>query len=105
MVLPPQSPNLNAYAERFVISIKEGCLNEMILFGEASLRRTIFQFIKHYHCERNHQDLDNQLIDPEDGVGQVIGQIQCCERLGGILNPDFPDETGKNDASHYGQVN
>ena len=85
VVLPLKSPNLNAYAERFVRSIKEGCLNRIIFFGDQSLHRAITEFVKHYHEEHGHQGLDNRLIDPEDGVGQVIGPIQCRERLGGIL--------------------
>ena len=85
VVLPPKSPNLNAFAERFVRSIKEGCLNRIIFFGEQSLRRTITEFVTHYHEERNHQGLDNRLIDPAKGVDQVVGHIQCRERLGGTL--------------------
>jgi putative transposase len=53
--LPPRSPNLNAYAERFVRTIKEGCLEQMIFFGEDSLRNTIREFVEHYHYERNHK--------------------------------------------------
>jgi putative transposase len=62
--LPPRSPNLNAYAERFVRSIKESCLDRLILFGEKSLRRAIRDFILHYHEERNHQGKGNQLLFP-----------------------------------------
>ena len=62
--LPPRSPNLNAFAERFVRTIKESCLDRMILIGEASLRRAVAEFIEHYHRERNHQGLGNQLIVP-----------------------------------------
>ena len=62
--LPPRSPNLNAFAERFVRTIKESCLDQMILVGEASLRRAVGEFIEHYHHERNHQGLGNQLIAP-----------------------------------------
>ncbi len=83
--LPPRSPNLNAYAERFVRTIKEQCLARMIFFGEASLRRAIPEFIEHHHRERNHQGIENRLIDPEDGIGQLVGQIRCRERLGGML--------------------
>src|SRR3954451_11970315 len=61
--LPPQSPNLNAYAERFVRSIKESCLELLILFGENSLRTAAREFVAHYHTERNHQGLANRLID------------------------------------------
>ena len=63
--LPPRSPNLNAHAERFVRSIKESCLERMILFGEDSLRKAVHEFVAHYHHERNHQGLANRLISPE----------------------------------------
>ena len=62
MKLPPRSPNLNAYAERFVRSIKEDCLDRMILFGEQGLRTALREFFAHYHSERNHQGLGNRLI-------------------------------------------
>jgi putative transposase len=62
--LPPRSPNLNAYAERFVRSIKDECLDRMIFVGQASLRRTVSEYMNHYHRERNHQGLDNRLIVP-----------------------------------------
>ena len=60
--LPPRSPNLNAYAERFVRAIKETCLNRMIFFGEVTLRRAINEFVDYYHRERTHQGLGNRLI-------------------------------------------
>ena len=70
--LPPRSPNLNAYAERFVRSIKESCLDRMIFFGEESLRTAVKNFVAHYHSERNHQGLANKLISPEpDHLGNT----------------------------------
>jgi transposase InsO family protein len=63
--LPPRSPNLNAHAERFVRSIKESCLERLILFGESSLRTAVQNFVAHYHGERNHQGLGNRLIQPD----------------------------------------
>ena len=83
--LPSRSPNLNAFAERWIRGIRERCLDKMIFFGEASLRGTIDEYMIHYHRERNHQGLNNQLIEPEEGVGQMIGKIGCRERLGGML--------------------
>ena len=82
--LPPRSPNLDAYAERFVRTIKESCLDRMILVGEGSLRRAVGEFIEHYHRER-HQGLGNQLIVPL--AAQAIGdnRILSRERLGGLL--------------------
>jgi putative transposase len=83
--LPPQSPNLNAHAERFVRSIKESCLERLILFGEASLRTAVHNFVAHYHSERNHQGLGNRLIQPEQDHLANTGTVRRRERLGGML--------------------
>ena len=83
--LPPRSPNLNAYAERFVRTIKETCLDRMIFFGEESLRKAIDEFLVYYHHERNHQGLGNRLIDPQHEIGSLKGPVACRERLGGVL--------------------
>src|SRR5229473_8244661 len=77
-----QAPNANAYAERFVRSIKEECLSRVIPFGERHLRRTIAEYIAHYHGERNHQGLGNELIDGAPSIGGV-DRIRCRQRLGG----------------------
>jgi transposase InsO family protein len=84
--LPPRSPNLNAHAERFVRSIKESCLERLILFGESSLRTAVQNFVTHYHSERNHQGLGNRLIFPDAAAVGTAGVIQRRERLGGLLN-------------------
>ncbi len=84
--LPPRSPNLNAHAERFVRTIKESCLDRMILFGEGSLRRVMHEFVEHYHRERNHQGLSNRLIIPEPSPAGGPGAIRRRQRLGGMLN-------------------
>ena len=84
--LPPRAPNLNAHAERLVRTIKETCLERMILFGEGSLRKAIHEFVVHYHRERNHQGLDNQLIMKEESYVSRTGAIQRRQRLGGMLN-------------------
>jgi transposase InsO family protein len=62
--LPPRSPNLNAYAERWVRSIKEECLSRLILCGEASLHHALTQYVAHFHHERNHQGKGNVLLLP-----------------------------------------
>jgi transposase InsO family protein len=89
--LPPRSPNLNAYAERFVRTIKETCLERVIIFGERSLRIAIREFMEHYHHERNHQGLENRLIDPLTEVGSADGAVACRERLGGVLRYYYRD--------------
>ena len=90
--LPPQSPNLNAHLERYFRSLKEQCLSKMIFFGENSLLNAVHQFVDyHYHSERNHQGLGNQIIDPGDEVGRNEGDVQCRERLGGLLKYYYRD--------------
>ncbi|MBN1851098.1 MAG: transposase, partial [Pirellulales bacterium] len=84
--LPPRSPNLNSYLERYFSSLKSECLSKMIFFGETSLRNAARQYLEHYHSERNHQSLKNCIIEPGDEVGRSEGVIQHCERLGGLLN-------------------
>src|SRR4029078_13134169 len=84
--LPPRSPNLNAYAERFVRSIKECCLDKMILFGEGALRRAVHEFVVHYLTARNHQGLGTRLILPAHQHLDNRGAFQRRERLGGLLN-------------------
>jgi transposase InsO family protein len=84
--LPAESPNLNAYAERFVLTLKSECLNRLVFFGEQSLRRAVAEFMAHYHEERNHQSLENELIIPLAIARAERGAIQRKQRLGGMLN-------------------
>ncbi len=84
MKLPPQSPNLNSFAERFVLSIKSECLDRMVPLGEGHLRRAISEYVEHYHRERNHQGLDNSLIVANDAVNST-GKVFRRDRLGGLL--------------------
>jgi transposase InsO family protein len=84
--LPPRSPNLNAYVERWVRSVKEECLARLILFGEAALCHTLNEYVEHYHHERNHQGKGNMRLFP--GGSQDTERedpIRCRERLGGLL--------------------
>ena len=86
--LPARSPNLNAYAERWVKSVKEECLGKLILIGEASLRRALREYLIHFHQERNHQGKGNVLLFPavKDPTSRADVSAQCRERLGGLLN-------------------
>ncbi len=84
--LPARSPNLNAYAERWVRSVKEECLSKIILFGERSLRRALSEYVAHYHAERNHQGKSNVLLFCRATETRRAEPVQCRERLGGILN-------------------
>jgi transposase InsO family protein len=85
--LPARSPNLNAYAERWVRSVKEEALSKLILFGEASLKCALREYVTHFHEERNHQGKDNVLLFPlncQSALG-ADRSVSCRERLGGLL--------------------
>ena len=87
--LLPRSPNLNAYAERFVRSIKQEFLNRLIFFGEASLRRALREYVAHYHYERNHQGMHNLLLKVaanDDLYSIDHTDIACRTRIGGLLH-------------------
>jgi putative transposase len=87
--LPAQSPNLNAYAERFVLSIKSECLDKLVLLGERHLRVAIAEYLEHYHLERNRQGLESQLITtPPTAATPANDNLPVArrERRGGLLN-------------------
>jgi transposase InsO family protein len=83
--LPARSPNLSPHIERFMKSIKEECLLRMIFFGETTLRQAVTAYLAHYHRERNHQGLGNKLVESGDEVDRAGADIECRERLGGLL--------------------
>jgi transposase InsO family protein len=86
VVLPPRSPNLNAYAERWVGSVREEVLSRLILFGERALRHTLREYAAHYHEERPHQGKGNVVLMPAPYQGtEREGSIRCRERLDGLL--------------------
>ena len=84
--LPARSPNLNAYAERFVKTIKTECLDHLILFGERSLRHAVKEYLAHYHAERNHQGIENVIPFPDERCSATGQKTVKSERLGGLLN-------------------
>src|SRR5665811_70451 len=85
LALPARSPNLNAYAERWVRSVKDECLSKIILFGERSLRRALSEYVAHYHAERNHQGKSNVLLFRRVTETRRQEPVQCRDRLGGLL--------------------
>jgi transposase InsO family protein len=82
---PASAPNGNAYAERFVRSLKEECLNHVVPLGERHLRKILREFATHYHRERNHQGLANELIDSV-AAQRATGPVRRRQRLGGVLS-------------------
>jgi putative transposase len=84
LLLPARSPNLNAFAERFVLSIRSECLDRIVPLGERHLRSVVSEYMEHYHRERNHQGLDNRLLHAM--AVNDNGRVRRRERLGGLLN-------------------
>ena len=78
---------MNAFTERWVGAIRQECLSKLILFGEASLRRALDEYIEHHHFERNHQGKGNLLLFPASDVtqGPKPRTVRCRDRLGGLL--------------------
>jgi hypothetical protein len=87
---PFLAPNCNAHAERFVRSIREECLDRVIPLGERHLRRTLADFMAHYHGERNHQGLGNELID-RPVRQRAAGPVRRRQRVGGVLSFYYRD--------------
>jgi transposase InsO family protein len=84
--LPPRSPNLNAYAERWVRSVKEEALSHLILFGERALQYALIEYVAHFHQERPHQGKGNVVLMPAlRQSGAYPAPLHCRERLGGLL--------------------
>jgi putative transposase len=83
----PFAPNMNAYAERWVQSVQQECLNHFLVFGEAHLRHILAEYMAHYNEERPHQGVGNRPLkgpDPPEGP-MDSGEVACEERLGGLL--------------------
>lgn len=86
MLCPPRAPNCNPYVERFVRSVKEECLDRIIPIELESIRRAVSEFLVHYHGERNHQGLENRLIEPPSCLDTCDRPVRRRERLGGMLS-------------------
>jgi hypothetical protein len=85
VLIPERAPNATAFAERFVRSIKEECLDRLIPIGDRHFRRAVAEYVEHYHGERNHQGLDNRLVSGPPMI-QMTSRVRCRPRLGGLLN-------------------
>ncbi len=61
-IVPRRNSNLNAYAERFVRSSKEECLNRVVPLGGGHRGLLVREYVAHYHRERNYQGLYDGLL-------------------------------------------
>ena len=88
VALPARSPNLNAFIERWIRTVKDECLGKLIFFGRASVERALKAYVEHYHAERNYQGIGNVIPTPRaaDGVGRKEGRIVRRRSLGGLFS-------------------
>ena len=80
VICSPASPWQNPYAERVIGSIRRECLDHVIVFGEAHLRRLISAYFAYYHRERNHQGLENKLIETvlrQNEIQRLTSNTDC----------------------------
>ena len=80
-----QAPDMNAFAERWVQTVKRECLSKLMLFGEGHLRRALSSFAAHYHLDRPHQGIGNERIAPSKDEPPDGNRVVVDERLGGLL--------------------
>ncbi|XHR30972.1 MAG: integrase core domain-containing protein [Chthoniobacteraceae bacterium] len=88
--LPYRSPNLNAFAERYVQSIKQECLDQFVVFGEGHLQYLVREYEQHYNTVRPHQGIENRTIGVvpmplQDSGPPNPSEVECDSRLGGLL--------------------
>jgi putative transposase len=95
-----RAPNMNAFAERFVRSIKSECLGQMVFVGQGSLDRAISDLVAHYHDERSHQGIGNEIVS--GAAPHRLGQVEVSERLGGLLNAMHLGNTDRPGAGERG---
>jgi len=85
----PRAPNLNAFVERWIQSLKHEALNHFIVFGLAHFDHIVSEFVDYYHDCRPHQGIGNRLIGAEDSdrppLIDDVEQLECESRLGGLL--------------------
>jgi putative transposase len=83
-----RSPNMNAFSERFVQSIKQECLDHFVVFGAQHMDVLCREYLEYYHTERPHQGRENELLVgkvPQQGKLLKLSDIKCTTRLGGLL--------------------
>jgi putative transposase len=85
---PPRAPKANAYAERWVSTIRRECLDRMLIFSERQLVRVLAEYAGHYNVHRPHRALEQLPPIPEVGIGRAdgIGTVRRTELLGGLIN-------------------
>ena len=89
VVTPIRAPNTNAYVERFVQAIQQECLDKFIAFGPEHVDHPVREYLAYYHAERPHQAKGNRTLTFDGREPPDEGEVQCRERLGGVLKHYF----------------
>ena len=85
-----ETPAANAYAERIIRSVREECLDKLLIFNQAHLRRVMRDYIEFFNTARPHQGIDQQIPIPQTGR-PTNGPVRCRNVLGGIVHDYYRD--------------
>jgi hypothetical protein len=83
---PVQAPNANAFAERFVRTVRQECLDRILVFSQRHLERILREFVAHYNTERPHRGLSLETPEPQPGAKLTAGKVVRVAKLGGLIN-------------------
>jgi hypothetical protein len=91
LLTAPQAPRMNAYAERFVRTVRAECTDRMLIIGERHLHAVLSEYVKHYTTGRSHQGHDMNLRAPDDSpditpLPALVHRIRRKPVLGGLIN-------------------
>jgi transposase InsO family protein len=89
--IPPRSPRANAFAERFVLTIRAELTDRLLIFGERHLRYVLNAYARHYNSQRPHRSRQLRPPRPDDAIPtQPARRITRRTVLGGLLNEYHP---------------
>lgn len=88
--MPYRAPNANAFAERWVRTVREECLNKLLIVNQAHLRRVMQEFVAYHNSARPHQGIDQQIPTPHTALVSS-GPVRCRNVLGGIIHDYYRD--------------
>lgn len=91
----PQTPRMNALAERWISSVRRECTDRILITGQSHLRAVLGAYVEHYNAGRSHQGRGVGLRAPDDDptvtpLPTTPDRLKRRRRLGGLLNEYQP---------------